>query len=117
MASFHYAYDQWRNFGHQPPNSLATCWDDYTALLASFPEDRVHQRIHLGHNCWVIPEEEQFVNADTITATCMIGTQEELIDQLRALDASGLDQVMNLPSYDPRFDVLESIGEKIIPYV
>ena len=116
MASFHYAYDQWRNFGHQPPNSLADYWEDYTALLAAFPEDRVHQRIHLGHNCWVIPEEEQFVNADTIQATCMIATEEELIGQLRALDAAGLDQVMNLPSFDPRFDVLESIGEKIIPY-
>ncbi len=117
MASFHYAYDQWRNFGHQPPNSLADHWDDYTALLSTFPEDRIHQRIHLGHNCWVIPEEEQFVNADTIQATCMIGTQEELIDQVRDLDEAGLDQIMNLPSFDPRFEVLESIGEKIIPFV
>ena len=47
----------------------------------------------------------------------MIGTQEELIDLLRALDEAGLDQIMNLPSFDPRFEVLESIGEKIIPFV
>ena len=117
MASFHYAYDQWRNFGHQPPNSLASMWGDYTALLDRFPEDRRHQRIHMGHNCWVLPEEEQFVTAESIQATCMVGTQDELIDQLRSLGEAGLDQVMNLPSFDPRFEVLESVAEKIIPYV
>ena len=36
MAAVHYTYDQYRNFGHQPPNELAGIWDDYTALLESF---------------------------------------------------------------------------------
>lgn len=117
MASVHYAYDQWRNFGHQPPNAMAGIWDDYTRLLDSFPEERRHQRIHMGHNCWVLPEEQQFVTADLIRATCMVGTQEELIEKIRGLEAAGLNQIMNLPSFDPRFDVLEAVAEKIIPYV
>ncbi len=117
MASIHYAYEQWRNFGHQPPNAMAGIWDDYTSLLDEFPEERRHQRIHLGHNCWVQPEEEKFVTADMIRATCMVGTQDELIGQLRSLEGAGLNQVMNLPSFDPRFEVLEAIAEKIIPYV
>ena len=58
MAAVHYSYDQYRNFGHQPPNSMAGIWDDYTALLETFPAERRHQRIHGGHNCWVLPEEE-----------------------------------------------------------
>ena len=33
MASIHYAYDQFRNFGHQPPHAFADIWEDYTALL------------------------------------------------------------------------------------
>jgi alkanesulfonate monooxygenase SsuD/methylene tetrahydromethanopterin reductase-like flavin-dependent oxidoreductase (luciferase family) len=117
MASLHYAYDQWRNFGHQPPNAVAGVWDDYTKLLAEFPEDRRHQRIHMGHNCWVIPEEEQFLTKELLQATCMIGTQAELVEQLQALGEAGLNQVINLPSFDPRFEVLESIAEKVIPYV
>lgn len=117
MASFHYAYDQYRNFGHQPPNSLAGMWDDYKALLERFPGERRHQRIHMGHNCWVLPEEEKFVTAESIAATCLVGTQDELIEQLRGLSEAGLDQVMNLPSFDPRFEVLEAVAEKIIPYV
>ena len=117
MASLHYAYDQWRNFGHQPPNAVSSVWEDYTKMLAEFPEDRRHQRIHLGHNCWVIPEEQQFLTKDLLQATCLIGTQEELIEKLRSLNESGLNQVMNLPSFSPRFDVLETIAEKIIPFV
>ena len=117
MASVHYAYDQWRNFGHQPPNAMSGIWDDYTQLLEDYPEERRHQRIHMGHNCWVLPEEEKFVTPDLIKATCMVGTQDELIERLAALNEAGLNQVMNLPSFDPRFKVLEDIAEKIIPFV
>ena len=117
MASVHYDYDHWRNFGHQPPNAMADIWDEYASFLEPFPEERRHQRIHMGHNCWVLPEEEQFVTADLIRATCMVGTQEELIEKIRGLEAAGLNQIMNLPSFDPRFDVLETVGKKIIPYV
>ncbi|MBL6689349.1 MAG: LLM class flavin-dependent oxidoreductase [Pseudomonadales bacterium] len=117
MASLHFAYDQWRNFGRQPPNAVASVWEDYTKLLDTYPEERRHQRIHMGHNCWVLPEEEQFLTAELIKATCLIGTQDELIEKLRALDEAGLNQVMNLPSFDPRFKVLEDIAEKVIPFV
>ena len=117
MAALHFNYDQWRNFGHQPPNALAGIWDEYTKLLAQFPEDRRHQRIHMGHNCWVLPEEEKFLTAELLQSTCLIGTQDELIEKLKALDDAGLNQVMNLPSFDPRLDVLTSVAEKIIPYV
>ena len=97
MAAVHYTYDQYRNFGHQPPNELAGIWGDYTALLESFPEERRHQRIHAGHNCWVIPEEEKFLTPEVLTSSSMIGTQEELLERLHDLSASGLNQVMILP--------------------
>ncbi|MGI9322781.1 MAG: LLM class flavin-dependent oxidoreductase, partial [Pseudomonadales bacterium] len=64
MAALHYAYDQYRNFGHQPPNAMSGVWDDYTKLLESFPAERRHQRIHQGHNCWVLPEEEKFLTKE-----------------------------------------------------
>ena len=117
MASVHFSYDQWRNFGYQPPGHMAEIWEDYTAMLAEFPEERLHQRIHQGHNCWVIPEEEKFLTKSLLQRTCMIGTQEELVEKLRALEATGLNQVMNLPSFDPRFEVLERIAKDVIPNV
>jgi 5,10-methylenetetrahydromethanopterin reductase len=83
-------------------------------LLESFPPDRRHQRIHAGHNCWVLPEEERFLTPEVLKASCLIGTTDELISQLTQLHAAGLNQVMILPNFDTRFDVLEHVGRELI---
>ena len=44
----------------------------------------------------------------------MIGTRDELLEQLQQLADAGLDQVMILPNFDTRFDVLEQVGSEII---
>jgi len=117
MAAVHYNYDQYRNFGHQPPNALSGIWDDYTGLLETFPEEKRHQRIHEGHNCWVIKEEEKFLTPEVLQASNMIGTQEQLLERLNQLSDAGLDQVMILPNFDTRYDVIERVAKDIIPYM
>jgi hypothetical protein len=37
-----------------------------------------------------------------------------LLEQLQRLADAGLDQVMILPNFDTRFDVLEQVGSQII---
>jgi alkanesulfonate monooxygenase SsuD/methylene tetrahydromethanopterin reductase-like flavin-dependent oxidoreductase (luciferase family) len=117
MAAVHYAYDQFRNFGHQPPGHLSGIWEDYTALLAEEPEERRHQRIHAGHNCWVLPEEERFLTREVLEASCLIGTRDTLIERLHALADAGLNQLMILPNFDTRYDVLERVGRDVLPHV
>jgi 5,10-methylenetetrahydromethanopterin reductase len=117
MAAIHYAYDQFRNFGHQPPNQLSGVWDDYVKLLETYPAEKRHQRIHAGHNCWVLPEEEQFVTSETIEASCLVGTQDTILHKLNELENGGLNQVMILPSFDPRYEVIERVAKDIIPNV
>jgi alkanesulfonate monooxygenase SsuD/methylene tetrahydromethanopterin reductase-like flavin-dependent oxidoreductase (luciferase family) len=82
--------------------------------MQSYPEERRHQRIHAGHNCWVVEEEERFLTPEVLAAASMIGTRDQLLEQLHALAAAGLDQVMILPNFDTRFDVLEEVGSEII---
>jgi 5,10-methylenetetrahydromethanopterin reductase len=115
MATVHYAYDQWRQFGQNPPAFLNDIWPDYCAMLADLPSDRLHQRIHAGHNCWVIPEEERFVTRELIEATCLVGTAERVVERLLAFEAAGLNQVMILPSFEPRYDVLERVARDVMP--
>ena len=116
MAGLHYSYDQWRNFGKAPKNpAVAEIWDDYVAMLDKVPEAVRHQRIHAGHNCWVVPEEERFVTKALIESSCLVGTEDLIVERLLALEAIGIDQMMLLPPLEPRFDVIRSVGERIIP--
>ena len=116
IAGLHYSYDQWRNFGRMPRNpAVADMWDDYTALLETVPEDRRHQRIHAGHNSWVVPEEERFVTKALIESSCLVGTEDDIIERLLGLEQAGIDQMMLLPPLEPRFEIIRSVGERIIP--
>lgn len=115
MATVHYLYDQWRQFGNPPPSFLVPMWDDYRAMLAKVPDELLHQRIHQGHNCWVLPEEERFVTRELIEATCLVGTKEELAERLQGFEAAGLDQIMLLPAWEPRYEVIERVGRDLLP--
>ena len=117
MAAVHYSYDQWRNFGHQPPNHLAEIWEDYCAMLEKVPADIRHQRIHAGHNCWVLPEEEKFLTAKVLSSSSLIGTRDELVERLQGLAAAGLKQIMILPNFATRFDVLRRVARDLIGQV
>ena len=117
MAALHFAYDQFRNFGRRPSGYLLGIWDDYRAMIESYPAERRHQRIHGGHNCWVLPEEEKFLTPEILQSTAMIGERDLLVERLSALGDAGLDQVMILPNFDTRFDVLERVAKDIIPNV
>ena len=117
MAAVHFAYDQFRNFGRRPSGYLLGIWDDYRAMIESYPADRRHQRIHGGHNCWVLPEEERFLTPGILQATSMVGERDVLIERLTALAGAGLDQVMILPNFDTRFDVLQRVARDIMPNV
>lgn len=116
IASLHYAYDQWRNFGRVSSNpAIVEVWDDYVALLDTVPEEIRHQRVHAGHNCWVVPEEERFVTRALIESSCLVGTPEVIVERLLTLEQSGIDQMMLLPPLEPRFDVIRAVAGQVMP--
>ena len=115
IAGLHYAYEQWSQFGREPGGPIRDMWPEYTALLEQVDPAVRHQRIHQGHNCWVVPEEEQFVTKELIEATCLVGTKQEVLTRLRDLEDAGLDQLMILPPLEPRYEVLEAVGTQIVP--
>ncbi len=115
IAALHYQYAQWREAGRPARHPPYEFWDDYVALLDAVPPDVVHQRIHQGHNCWVIDEERAFVTKELIEQSCMVGTAEDLARRLDELGDAGLSQVMLLPPLAPRDDILRSVAERVTP--
>jgi len=117
MAVVHYAYEQWSQYGVQPPAFIGGIWDDYVALLAKVPAERRHLRIHLGHNCWVEPEEERFLTPDVIANGCMVGTADALAERVTALAAAGLHELVLLPTLATKEAVLRDVAAKVMPLV
>jgi 5,10-methylenetetrahydromethanopterin reductase len=115
ISALHYAYEQWRQYGRRPGPAFQGVWDEYAAMLDEVPDERRHLRIHLGHNCWVIPEEERFVTPELVAGTCMVGTPEELAARLHALGRAGLGQVMLLPPLAVKEKVLGDVASRVMP--
>ncbi len=115
IAGLHYLYEQWREAGRPDRRPAFPGWDRYVAMLDQADPERLHQRIHQGHNCWVIDEEWDLVTPELIEATCMVGTPADLAARLDALGDAGLSQVMVLPPLDVRDQVLRDIATDVMP--
>ncbi len=115
IAGLHYQYEQVTQFGRRPPAHLADIWEDYVALVRETPLSRRHQRIHLGHNCWVTEEEERFVTPELIERTCLVGTADQLVDRIHELDEAGLDQLVLLPPLDEKEAVIADVARRLLP--
>ena len=115
IAALHYQYEQWKEAGRPERHPRIAGWDRYVAMLDATDPERLHQRIHAGHNCWVIDEEWEFVTPELIDTTCMVGTAPDLAERLTQLGAAGLSQVMLLPPLAVRDEVLRDVAEHVMP--
>ena len=84
-------------------------------MLANIDPSRLHLRVHQGHNCWVLPEEERFITQELIEATCLVGTATQIADRLRALETAGLTQLMVLPPLNVKEQVLTDLATRVMP--
>jgi alkanesulfonate monooxygenase SsuD/methylene tetrahydromethanopterin reductase-like flavin-dependent oxidoreductase (luciferase family) len=114
ISSLHYLYEQVHQLGKEPPPHVRDLWPDYCALVERTPERRRHLRVHEGHCTWMVPEEERFVTPELIRGTCLVGTAAEVQQQVRALAEAGLSQLMILPSFASRFEVLERFANEVV---
>ena len=114
IAALHYCYEQFTQFGRRPPGHLGDIWDAYVSEVEQTPPERRHLRTHLGHNCWVIPEEERFVTKELIERSCLVGTPDQLRERVAELDDAGLDQIVLLPPLDAKEAVIADVARELI---
>ena len=114
LSSLHYVYDRVRQLGGRPPAHLRGIWDRYCALVESIPEPLRHFRVHAGHCTYVLPEEQELLTPELIRATCLVGTADEIIEQVRELEATGLQQIMLLPALDTQYAFIQRFAEQVI---
>ncbi len=83
-------------------------------MVEATPERYRHMRIHAGHCTYLLPEEAKFVTPELIKSTCLVGTPEEVIEQVQQLQQAGLKQLMILPSIETQYGVIEQFAREIM---
>jgi alkanesulfonate monooxygenase SsuD/methylene tetrahydromethanopterin reductase-like flavin-dependent oxidoreductase (luciferase family) len=70
-------------------------------------------------NCWAVlalaARATRTMRLGTgVKATCLIGTPEELVEQIRTLDAQGLRQIMLYPPLNRQYRVIEDFADAVM---
>jgi alkanesulfonate monooxygenase SsuD/methylene tetrahydromethanopterin reductase-like flavin-dependent oxidoreductase (luciferase family) len=73
----------------------------YRAYVDSLPKDRRHLILHEGHLVYIRPEEREFLTPEIATTAAMVGTPDEIIANIKALEAAGLTHFAFQVTDDP----------------
>ena len=114
MASVYYFYDEVQERGIEPPEFLRPIWKRYCALVEDTPAEYRHFRTHEFHYTYLHPGEVELIDAGLIRATCLVGTAEALVEQVRELERQGLQELMFAIGVDEKWRVAEAFARGVI---
>lgn len=117
MASAYYFYDEVHERGIDPPPFLRSIWKRYCALVEQTPPEYRHFRTHEYHYTYLHPGEAELIDADLIRATCLVGSVDELIEQIRELERQGLQELMFATGVDEKWRFAEEFSRRVIARV
>ena len=116
----HFAYEIWKQQGEKDqfiPPFFANQWDEYVSRVENYslPHAERFKQIHNGHCTFLQPEERRFITPEAIRNTMVVGTPEEIIDQLKAMEKAGLKEIAFLPPADYQRKVFRDFAEMVLP--
>ncbi len=97
MANVHYLVDAARDVGMEPPDYIRPIWDDYLAFHESRDAKHRHQLLHQSHYSYIDEDEARFITPELVRAFGIVGEPDQIIEQLDALEAQGLDGIVFIP--------------------
>jgi 5,10-methylenetetrahydromethanopterin reductase len=114
MASVYYFYDEVHERGIEPPAFLRPMWKQYCALVEATPPEHRHFRTHEFHYTYLHPGEAALIDAALIKATCLVGTADALIEQIRELERQGLQELMFATGVDEKWRFAEEFSRRVL---
>ncbi len=64
------------------------------------PKEKRYREIHNGHCTFLRPEERRFVTPEMIRGAVIAGTVDEVVEEIRAAEMAGLDEITLLTSLE-----------------
>ena len=114
MASVYYFYDEVHERGVEVPDFLKPMWKRYCALVEETAPELRHLRTHEFHYTYLHPGEAELIDANLIRATCIVGCGDELVEQIRALEAEGLQEIMFATGVDAKWRFAEDFARQVM---
>jgi alkanesulfonate monooxygenase SsuD/methylene tetrahydromethanopterin reductase-like flavin-dependent oxidoreductase (luciferase family) len=114
MASVYYFYDHVHERGLEPPDFLKRLWKPYCALVEDVPPEHRHFRTHEYHYTYLHPGEAELIDEQLIRDTCLVGTADELIEQIRTLEAEGLQELMFASGVDEKWHFAQEFSRQVM---
>ena len=114
MASVYYFYDEVHERGVEPPPFLRPMWKRYCELVEHTPPEHRHFRTHEFHYTHLHPGEAELIDADLIRATCLVGTADQLVDQIRDLEREGLQELMFATGTPEKWQLAETFARTVM---
>jgi 5,10-methylenetetrahydromethanopterin reductase len=114
MASVYYFYDEVHERGIEPPPFVRPIWKRYCALVEKTPPEHRHFRTHEFHYTHLHPGEAELIDADLIRGTCLVGSAEELVEQIRELERQGLQELMFATGTGEKWGFAEAFARRVM---
>ena len=114
MASVYYFYDMVQETGIEPPEFLRRIWKPYCALVEQTPPEHRHFRTHEFHYTDLHPGEAALIDEPLIRDTCLVGTPDELIEQIRALERDGLQEMVFAVGNETKWRLAEAFARMVM---
>lgn len=116
----HMWYELYRKTGSDEivPEDCRDEWDQYLELIDGWnlPADRQHQRLHLGHATFLVPEERKLITPVLIRASgALVGEPDEIIARLKEHEAAGLQEIVLLPALAHAREVFADFAHLVMP--
>lgn len=114
MVNIHYMYDRYLEVGAEPPPYVEPIWERYVAFRTERDARRDHTEAHGSHYGHLDPDEAPFVTPEMIRTFCIAGHGPEIVEQLRALEAEGLDGINFIMPAERQWDMCEEFAREVI---
>src|SRR5258707_33691 len=96
-AVLHFAYEIVKLTKNEGaiPHGFEEVWGAYCKYVEEMktPAEKRYQQLHNGPCTFLMPEERRFVTEETIRASILVGTPEELTDRIRESEKPGLKEI------------------------
>lgn len=118
-AAIHFAYEMWqvRHDEAAVPPPFRSFWEEYVDYVDAMetPPDRRYLQIHDGHATFLPAAERRFLTEDAIRAVTIVGTVDEIADQIKAAEAAGVTELAIQSPVATARQVMRDFAEKVAP--